>query len=317
MMDAQLIFVEGTCGSGKSRTSQLIQLCLQHAGHTAEWIAEDQADHPLKRGAGSDPLHDSHNLRAQLIANWETLLERTDASETILVMDGALMHMAAGWLMLCGLSPGEIVLTVTRLAEMSRQAKPVVVYLRPADVPKAVHSVVSERGSDWLTERIAYFADTPYGAAHKVDDISGFAEFFVRLTETTDQIFSSLDLPKLRIENPAQSWPMTYSRISEFLNLKVLCLPPETVETLTPYLGHYRESVSGHEWIIETDGCSLLLADEPPRRLLRRQVDVFWVEGFPASLSFNRREGGGVERLVCVDQSAEASDPTTWNKVVV
>jgi len=198
---------------------------------------------------------------------------------------------------------------------ISAPAHPVMLYLRPRDVAATVKRAIVSRGEEWLAGRIAYVADAPYGARHKITGASEFAELFLRLAEIGDRVFQAFTMRKLFMEDPALNWESACARIGDFLQAGSLGLPAESTQTLAAYLGRYREYDHDCEWLIAADKDHLVLKDEPPRRLLRQCDDTFCVEGIAATLEFQRDRCGAINRLICVDHSATEYSATAWVRV--
>ncbi|WP_321963528.1 hypothetical protein [Paraburkholderia sp. J7] len=203
----RLVIVEGIMGSGKSTTMRLIARRLEDSGRAALPIHERTEPHPVRATDELEhwfePWRDAtpRDLADRALARWAAFVEATQRDSPIPVMDGQLFHGDLTHLLLMDADTALIVDYVKALAVVIAPLNPFVLYLWQEDVEKAVRTVCTERGPEWIDYQVNWKLASPYCVRKGYQGLDGLISLYRDYRQITDALFQQLPLAKLSIEN--------------------------------------------------------------------------------------------------------------------
>ncbi|WP_233161507.1 MULTISPECIES: hypothetical protein [unclassified Achromobacter] len=220
-----LVIVEGIMGSGKSTTMRFVAKRLEACGFVALPIHERTDPHPVRATDELEnwfePWKDAtpQHLATRALARWAAFVEATRNGSAIPILDGQLFHGDLTHLLL--MEAGSALLSdyVKALAAIMAPLDPLVIYLWQEDIEKAVRTVCTERGAEWIEYQVNWKLKGPYCIRRGYQGLHGLIALYRDYRGATDDLFDQLPLAKLAIENSAGDWPAYESRILAALSL--------------------------------------------------------------------------------------------------
>lgn len=287
MIDTRLILIDGMTGAGKSTTAQRLWLHLERLGVAARWIYEHDTSHPLwetdemQRIAESGALAPGFAERT-LPARWRRLGQRcaeSGAATTATILESALLQSTVGLLLAMNADDETIVESALACAEAAAAANPVLVWLRPGDVPQALRAVCDvRRDHDYEAALVALLGATPYGRDRGIADFDGLVGFYERWRGLAEAVIARLAIPVCVVD--AVEWTARDCRITDFLALPPIDEPRVRVDGPARFVGRFVNPDADHDFVVAGDENGLHF-DNP--RLTRL---IPWPEGDAAARTF-------------------------------
>jgi hypothetical protein len=223
----RLVIIEGIMGSGKSTTMRFIAKNLQDSGQLALPLHERTEPHPVRATDELEhwfePWRDAtpQHLADRALARWAAFVEATQRGSPIPVTDGQLFHGDLTHLLLMDADSALIFDYVSALAAVIAPLNPFVLYLWQEDVEKALRTVCTERGPEWIDYQVNWKLAGPYCVRKGYRGLEGLISLYRDYRRITDDLFERLPLAKLAIENSRGDWPAYESQILNALQLPV------------------------------------------------------------------------------------------------
>lgn len=214
-------------GSGKSTTMRFIAQSLQASGQLALPIHERTEPHPVRATDELEhwfePWRDTtpQSLADRALTRWAAFAEAIQTGAPIAVMDGQLFHGDLTHLLLMDADSALIIDYVSALAAIITPLNPFVFYLWQQDVEKAVRTVCTERGPEWIDYQVNWKLNSPYCVRKGYRGLEGLISLYRDYRQITDDLFDQLPLAKLAIENSGRDWRAYESQILHALQLPV------------------------------------------------------------------------------------------------
>jgi deoxyadenosine/deoxycytidine kinase len=233
MRETRFIFVEGIMGSGKSTTASFLTEQLQRNEIAARFVEEgptvEEPEHPLRVAtAYSHPNAIWLDLTveefvATSLRRWHNFVEAVLQDSEVTICNGLLFHGNMTDLLLMNADVSVLHHYVAQIIESLQSFKPVVIYFSHPDVAQAIHRICNERGRKWEAYQVSWKVSSPYGVQRSLHGFDGLVQLYQVYCMICEEIFSSLQLPKLAICNMGD-WETYYRRIHTFLQLPLV--PP-------------------------------------------------------------------------------------------
>lgn len=90
---------------------------------------------------------------------------------------------------------------ISRLAEIIKPLKPVLIYIDQKDIKSSFKRVIPERSREWLEGFTQYYTNQGYGLVHGLKGQDGVLEVLEARNEFEKEIYASLDMVKYKIDN--------------------------------------------------------------------------------------------------------------------
>lgn len=203
----QLVIVEGIMGSGKTTTVLRTTDRLSALGIPVIGITEGVSPHPIRYDwdCSWSQVRASDLASAQL-SKWQSYVAGSAAAGHVLLVDGQLFH---GNLTAMFLLEADLTLMTeycSKLGAVIAPLNPYLVYFLQNDVEAAIRAISAERGHTWVDYQTSWKLSSPYAVRRSLTGLDGLIELYRAYRATTDQLFDSLELPKLSIENSLREW---------------------------------------------------------------------------------------------------------------
>jgi len=229
MRTTRFIFVEGMMGAGKTTAAEFLTDRLHRHGIAARFLPEGpttaQRTHPLRIGPMLSPVRTAwydmtiEEYGALSLEKWRAFAHTAEASTAVTVCDGLLFHGNMTDLLLMDADRQVLHRYVTGVVESIRALNPTLIYLRHADVARALRAVCDERGGEWEAMQIAWKVGSPYGVRRGLQGFEGLIALYRQYGATCDDFFAQLALPKVRVVRDGD-WARGYGDILAFLELR-------------------------------------------------------------------------------------------------
>ncbi|RAS38679.1 hypothetical protein [Paraburkholderia bryophila] len=212
-------------GSGKSTTMRFIARGLEASGQSALPLHERTEPHPVRATDELEhwfePWQDAtpQHLADRSLAKWTAFVEATQNNSAIPVLDGQLFHGDLTHLVLMDADSALIFHYIEALAAVIAPLNPFVLYFWQKDLEKAVRTVCTERGPEWIDYQVNWKLAGPYCVRKGYRGLDGLISLYRDYRQLTDDLFEQLPLAKLAIENSRRDWPTYESQILTALQL--------------------------------------------------------------------------------------------------
>ena len=307
MKDTKIILVDGMPGTGKSTVSQFIYLQLKANGQSAYWCHEEQNAHPVC--LFYDPKR--HRSEADYIdaalSQWICFVDKLANQERIAVLDGAFLQNHLRSMLIFACQRDKMLELFCQLEELLASFNPIFIYLKPTNIDRNFHNVVTVRGERMLELWLEAHNHYPYTRKAQKSGYPGFISFWEEFGDISDQIFEHFALPKHQLSVPIAHRGDHYDRILELLNLP-LSTNGSSPPTLERYAGKYVPLDSQNEsgFILKAeDGFLTTYIDQPAIdvnrgpiecfrevRLIPKEKNAFYVEAWPHEVLFTENRAG-------------------------
>lgn len=228
MRETRFIFVEGIMGSGKSTTAWFLTEELQRNRIAARFLAEgptvEEPQHPLRIApAFSHPQAIWLDLTVEefvttSLHKWHDFVEAVLQCPDVILCDGLLFHGNMTDLLLMNADGAVLRHYVAQILACLQRLKPAVIYFSHPDITQALRRICDERGREWEAYQVNWKVSSPYGIQRSLHGFDGLVQLYQVYCAICEEIFSSLQLPKLALCNRGD-WETYYRRILTFLQL--------------------------------------------------------------------------------------------------
>ncbi|WP_232464771.1 hypothetical protein [Bordetella genomosp. 8] len=205
---------------------RFIAKALEDAGRSALPVHERTDPHPVRATDELEhwfePWRDTtpQDLAERALARWAAFVERTQDGSAIPVLDGQLFHGDLTHLLLMDAELALISDYVEALAATIAPLNPFVLYLWQDDVDKAIRTVCTERGPEWVDYQVNWKLAGPYCVRKGYRGLEGLVSLYRDYRGLTDELFRRLPLTKLAVENSRRDWPAYQQQILAALALQ-------------------------------------------------------------------------------------------------
>jgi hypothetical protein len=316
---SRLILVDGFAGIGKSTTAQQLWYDLTTAGQRATWLHEHESEHPIfQYGEVEDLLSlTASRFEARLLAAWEAFAGHDDG-QTVRITEASFFQIPVGVMLSLNVPPHRIRKLLLQIEHLIGRLDPALVYLYSADLGTALNKVGDDRGMRWLETMTAVVAQSRYGRAHRVRDISGLIEFYRRQRAIIDSVLPKLTLRRVAIDVGDARWDRYRRRIGTFVGIRPAELHVLRPTALLRHVGHYRGTTTGRTSVVTTDAQALYLQQPScnAQPLMRVSPGHFCLKSLPIDVRFSYRRNGEASRFVYDSRMVnEVVSDSTWLRV--
>jgi len=316
---SRLILVDGFAGIGKSTTAQQLWCDLATAGRRATWFHEHESEHPIfQYGEVEDLLGlTAPRFEARVLAGWEAFAGQDDG-QTVRITEASFFQIPVGIMLSLNVPAHRIRKLLFQIEHLIGRLDPALVYLYSADLGTALNKVGDVRGRRWLEAMAAVVAQSRYGRAHRVRDISGLIEFYRRHRAIIDSVLPKLTLRRLAVDVGDARWDRYRRRIGTFVGIR-----PTEQQVLRPtallrHVGHYRGTTTGKTSVVTTDAKALYLQQPAcsAHPLIRIRPGHFCLKSLPIDVRFSYRRNGEASRFDYDSRIVnEVVSDSTWLRV--
>jgi predicted kinase len=202
---AQLIFIEGMIGSGKTTTAMQVGDWLSRRGETARVFCEYAADHPIQ-------TRSEDRLRAAA-DQWCRLAERCLRDRQTIILESSFLQNSVMPAFIAGAPARTVNEIFTRIQRQVAPAEPLLVYLRPSDTGAAIARIHRTRGEPWSSRNVAFVENSPWARRRNLQGQDAVVKLYQAWEPIVTRLYRRYPFPKIMVTDPQNDWPMTLTRI--------------------------------------------------------------------------------------------------------
>ena len=199
-------------GSGKSTTTERLAEKLIESGAPARAFNEGADDHPVRTRSVDRLLgREEGPPGAYAVEQWNALADRgTDETGTTIVestflQNTVMPHFVDG-------EPRAVVDAVfADVAARLAPAAPLLVYLRPSDVSRAIRRVHAERGEPWSSRNYTFVSACAWARRRGVSGERAVVELYREWEQVVDGLLPKID--SLVVIDPQRDWTAALAEI--------------------------------------------------------------------------------------------------------
>jgi hypothetical protein len=301
-MKPKRILVEGISGSGKSTTSQWLNLTLARSLPTA-WYPEDGEPGGLR--CYYDPEKQSvEEYGNTLVSRWADFLTESFLEEGTWIVESALLMSPIHGLLLRDVDTRAIEATVDRLFAVVSSVESCLIYLRPDDPGEAIRRACGVRYEGLLEEYVQRVERSRYGIQHGLSGFEGLVTYWEHFCGISDQLVARFEGAKIVVRTYGGDREPARRIICDFLSHCGFSFPAtaerEVLSSeLSRYAGIYTRNLEGRTAEIEigiVEGELVIFGLAPylwdaGERLIAREPGIFAAASWPTEVRFQAREG--------------------------
>jgi len=277
MIDTSLIIVEGLPATGKTTTSQFLQIQLERNGHTVEWVHEVADPHPtifIPDGLALDERYQKIALE-----KWAVFTEKALGNpDEIHIVDSAVFQCNIFLFLLNNALGADLQNFVREIFNIIEPLKPCLFYLYREDADASIDFLEKDRGTRDLAklwerdQALPYYRDKPEGA-------EGFKQFLRDYAAMAQGLFDAAACKKAALEINHDDWTHCKNEMLSFLGIEGMPDPDGR-----PVDGVYRNEALQLEMAV--DGFTMVDPVGNTRGLIPKSGNEFYVERLPVVLRF-------------------------------
>jgi hypothetical protein len=190
-------------------------------------FGEGAADHPirtraedrLRAAAGPQPPTpgcaggSAERPGGYGIAQWRQLAERCLRDGQTIIVEGSFLQNSVLPAFIEG-GPahlaGEIFASIVRQVAPTR---PLLVYLRPADIAAAIARIHRTRGEPWSSRNVAFVESSRWARRRNLHGQRAVVEFYRAWEPIASQLYRRYPFPKIMLTDPQGDWQATLARV--------------------------------------------------------------------------------------------------------
>ena len=199
-------------GSGKSTTAERLAAKLIESGATARAFNEAADDHPVRTRSVDRLLGKEEGPSGAYAAEqWNALAQRcanetgTTIVESTFLQNTVMPHFIDS-------APRAVVEDVfADVAARLARAAPLLVYLRPSDVSRAIRRVHAERGEPWSSRNYAFVSACAWARRRGLSGERAVVELYREWERVVDGLLPEID--SLVVVDPQRDWTAALTEI--------------------------------------------------------------------------------------------------------
>lgn len=286
-----LVFLEGLPGCGKSTRAQFLALSFQQDGRRAQWFHEGQLDHPTRVDLPTAPALDIRDYRDRSLQKWICLCQNW--SDSALILDGALFHVAARMLLSHLMPMPEIASFARTVRQAVGPMDPALIYFRPKNGYEAFYErLCEERGPAWSAYVDQSTLAWPWSQERGYAGREGVLAYWADFSDLLEEMVPVFGCRTLEVDPWSEGWDACNRRVCSFLGVAPATHKGQPRSALEAYVGVY--AARDHEMAIELPDSGLCLRDFHwlRTRMLLKDWGAFYLQGWPQELVFENDASG-------------------------
>jgi DNA polymerase III delta prime subunit len=294
---AEVIFVEGPPGTGKSTTAQFLARQLAHHGRAARWIYEEEIPNPFVppspppgvaawQDATWEEFADAH------VGRWRDFARAAADTAGTIVAESFLLQRPVFTMLRRDADHSAIEALVNRFADAVAALAPTLIYLSHHDPEASWRAVMAKRGGNELAAAIQRSEDWPFTQSRGLAGLDGLLAYWRAHAALCGGIVSWLPMTTHVVDVASGTWPERRRRICELLAIPSDEAAPPARDTLAPLAGRYRSGDDEITITLEEGGLVLRGVLWASNVLLPVPPGLFDVESWPLRVRFEDNAAG-------------------------
>ncbi len=212
----KIIFVEGLQGCGKTTISEWLSHQIRTRGGESAWYRED-AEHRLGMHYMPDKCADVAQYMKMSAVRWSAFASEHGEKDIITVLDGRLLMCPTWSLLRHNMEAEKIAAFVGGLAGAVAILAPMLVYLHAPDYRAVFAAMCQRRGQKTEDIYVRRHNETLYAQSRQALGYEGLVRFELEHKAIVEQLFDSLNMPKLDVDITGQEWDSYKQTIMQFV----------------------------------------------------------------------------------------------------
>ncbi|XXM74031.1 hypothetical protein ACQ0QQ_09150 [Lysinibacillus sphaericus] len=153
---------------------------------------------------------------------WKLFKDLLADTDEVYVLDCSLLQNPLTFLSAKNDLPAEFIKTFVKdLLMLVKEYRPLVIYLKPKEIKKALEHVMAERSENWFAFVRDYYTKQKYGINHNLtNDLDGVVHFLENRITVEKSILKDAGVDWLLIERDQASWREVITKIEDELTLR-------------------------------------------------------------------------------------------------
>jgi hypothetical protein len=216
VVGTRLILIEGMIGSGKTATAIGVGDWLARQGEEVRVFCEGAADHPIRtraedrlRAAASPPgpgqAGDGGIVGRPGVyaaAQWRRLAGRCLAAGQTIIVEGSFLQNSVMPVFIDGAPARRLDEIFTSIVRQVAPARPLLVYLRPADIAAAIARVHRTRGEPWSSRNVAFVENSLWARRRDLQGQHAVVELYRAWEPIVTRLYGQYPFPKIMVTDP-------------------------------------------------------------------------------------------------------------------
>ena len=228
MGGTRLIVIEGMIGSGKTTTATRVGDWLARRGESVRVFCEGAADHPIRTGAedrlraaaglqagpgGTGDAGDAGRHGVYPAAQWRRLAERCLRGRQTIIAESSFLQNSVMPAFIDGAPARTVKEIFTQIVRQAAPARPLLVYLRPADIAAAIARIHRTRGDPWSSRNVAFVENSPWARRRSLHGQDAVVKLYQAWEPVATQLYRCYPFPKIMVTDPQHDWQAALARI--------------------------------------------------------------------------------------------------------
>jgi hypothetical protein len=226
--------IEGMIGSGKTTTATGVGDWLAGRGEGVRVFCEGAADHPIRTRA-EDRLRAAAGLQAPgpgtagddgagdggaagrpgvyAAVQWRRLAERCLRGRQTIITESSFLQNSVMPAFIDGAPERTVKEIFTQIVRQAAPARPLLVYLRPADIAAAIAGIHRTRGEPWSSRNVAFVENSPWARRRSLQGQDAVVKLYQAWEPVVAQLYRRYPFPKIMVTDPQHDWQATLTCI--------------------------------------------------------------------------------------------------------
>ena len=199
-------------GSGKSTTAKRLAAKLIEGGATAHAFKEGADDHPIRTRSVDRLLGKEKGPPGAYVAEqWNALVERCARGAGTTIVDSTFLQNTVMPHFIDAEPRAVVEHVFADIAARLAPAAPLLVYLRPSDVPSAIRRVHAERGEPWSSRNYAFVSACAWARRRGLTGERAVVQLYREWERIVDGLLPTIE--SLVVVDPQRDWTAALTEI--------------------------------------------------------------------------------------------------------
>ena len=144
---------------------------------------------------------------------WRRLAERCLRGGQTIIIESSFLQNSVMPAFIDGAPARTVEEIFTQIVRQAAPARPLLVYLRPADIAAAIARVHRTRGDPWSSRNVAFVENSPWARRRSLRGQDAVVKLYQAWEPVVTQLYGRYPFPKIMVTDPQHDWQATLTRI--------------------------------------------------------------------------------------------------------